>query len=86
MVLRPRASWHLLPAAVVLVLAAGVTAYLYLFNQNWLHTVVFSDYVGWAYFAYLGVAAGLLGDVVLNRGRIVGNVLSSVGDISVSPC
>ena len=85
-VLRPRASWHLLPAAAVLVLAAGVTAYLYLFNQNWLHTVVFSDYVGWAYFAYLGVAAGLLGDVVLNRGRIVGNVLSSVGDISVSPC
>ncbi len=83
---RPRANVHLLPAAVVLVLAAGVTAWLYLFNQNWLHTVVFNDYVGWAYLGYLGVAAALLGDVCLNRGRVVGNVLSSFGDFSVSPC
>ena len=83
---RPRANIHLLPAAAVLVLAAGVTGYLYLFNQNWLHTVVFGSYVGWAYLAWLGVAAALLGDVCLNRGRVVGNVLSSVGDFSVAPC
>ena len=69
-----------------LVLAAGVTAFLYLFNQNWLHTVVFNTYVGWAYLAWLGVAGALLGDVVLNRGRVVGNVFSSLGDFSVSPC
>jgi hypothetical protein len=83
---RPRAHWHLLPAAVVLVAAAGVTAWLYLFHQNWLHTVVFSDYVGWAYLGWLGVAATLLGDVVLNRGRVVGNLLSGIGNVSLGPC
>lgn len=89
---RPRANVHLLPAAVVLVLAAGVTAFLYLFNQNWLHTVVFSDYVGWAYFGYLGVAALLLGDVLLNRARgsvaalrHLGSVMPG-GGIDFLPC
>ena len=91
-VVRRRATWHLLPAAAVFVLAAGVTAYLYLFNQNWLHTVVFSDYVGWAYFGYLGVAALLLGDVLLNRARgsvaalrHLGSVMPG-GGIDFLPC
>ena len=87
-VVRRRATWHLLPAAGVLVLAAGVTAYVYLFHQNWLHTVVFKDYVGWAYLAYLALAAGLLGDVCLNRARLTVKALSNVGpgDISLFPC
>lgn len=88
---RPRASWHLLPAAVLLVLAAGVTAWLYLFHQNWLHTIVFNDYVGWAYFAYLGAAFALLADVALNRARVTTTVLRHVleaagSSLSVSPC
>ena len=91
-VVRPRAGWHLLPAAAVLVLAAGVTAYLYLFNQNWLHTVVFNTYVGWAYLLYLGIAVALLGDVILNRARAsaaalrcVANVLPG-GGFDILPC
>ena len=83
---RPRANVHLLPAAVVLVLAAAVTAWLYLFNQNWLHTVVFGSYVGWAYVAWLGVATALLADVVVNRGRGVSSVLGGLGDFSLAPC
>jgi hypothetical protein len=81
---RPRASWHLLPAALVLLLAAGATAWLYLFNQNWLHTVVFHDYVGWAYLLYLALAAVLLGDVFLNRGRITSRAASGIWpDLSI---
>lgn len=81
------AGWHLVPAALVLVGAAVVTGYLYLFQQNWLHTVLFSDYVGWAYFAYLGAASAFLGDVVLNRARATTRVLSAISfDIQVLPC
>lgn len=81
------AGRHLVPAALVLVAAAVATGYLYLFQQNWLRTVLFSDYVGWAYFAYLGAVFALLGDVVLNRARATVGLLRSVSfDIQVLPC
>lgn len=84
---RRSAGWHLVPAALVLVVAAVVTGYLYLFQQNWLHTVLFSDYVGWAYFAYLGAVFALLGDVVLNRARVTIKMLNSISiDLPVLPC
>jgi len=84
---RRGAGWHLVPAALVLVAAAGATGYLYLFQQNWLHTVLFSDYVGWAYFAYFGAVFALLGDVVLNRARVTVGLLRPFSfDIQVLPC
>lgn len=72
-----QANLHLLPAAVVLLAAASVTAYLYLFNQDWLHTLVFSDYVGLGYVGYLGGVFALLCDILFNRARVTANVLSS---------
>jgi hypothetical protein len=89
--LKRRADLHLLPSALVLFAAASVTAYLYLFNQNWLHTLVFSDYVGFAYLGYLAGAFAFLSDVVFNRGRITAEalnvVLNAVGSaLQVAPC
>lgn len=88
---KPKAGLHLLPAAGVLLAAALVTGYLYLFNQDWLHTLVFSDYVGLGYLGYLAGAFALLGDVVLNRARVtawvLGRVLEAVGSaVEVVPC
>lgn len=90
-VARPGANVHLLPPALILVGAAAITAYLYLFQQDWLHTIVFGDYVGLGYFAYLGAATVLLADVVLNRARVATrllNLATSVlgGAVSVTPC
>lgn len=89
--LKPRADWHLLPAALVLLVAASVTAYLYLFNQNWLHTLVFSDYVGFGYVGYLAAAFAFLCDVLFNRGRVTAEVLNLVFEavgsaLEVAPC
>jgi hypothetical protein len=88
---RPRAIDHLLVPGVLLATAVVTCAYLYLFEQNWFHTVIYADYLGFAYLAYLGVIFGLLLDIVLNRGKVVtvlGNgVLSVVGSvISLTPC
>lgn len=81
------AGWHLAPTALVLVAAAVATGYLYLFQQNWLHTVLFGSYVGWAYFLYLAVVFAFLGDVVLNRARATTKMLSAISfDIQVLPC
>lgn len=90
--LRQRATWHLLLPLVVLVGAVLITSSLYLLNQNWLHTIVFGDYVGWGYAAWLGTAAALLSDLAFNRGRVCTQVIntalegvsSSISDIS--PC
>ena len=89
--LKPRAGLHLLPSAALLLTAALVTGYLYLFNQDWLHTLVFNDFVGWGYLAYLGGAFALLGDVVLNKARVTTEVLRLVLDaagsaVEVVPC
>jgi hypothetical protein len=90
-IVRKRAGLHLVPAASVLLCASLFVAYFYLFRQNWLHTIVFSEYVGLGYFAYLGLAFAFLSDLVFNRARVttwmLNMVLQVVGSaIRVAPC
>lgn len=89
--LKRQASIHFLPASIVLLASAGMTAYLYLFNQDWLHTLVFGDYVGLAYIAYLASALALLSDIAFNRARLTTEVLSAALDaigsgFQILPC
>jgi hypothetical protein len=88
---RRQASAQLFLPALVLVGAVLLTAGLYLFGQDWLHTVVFNEYVGLAYIAYLAVAVALLWDVAFNRARVstqlINHVASAVGSsVQVVPC
>jgi hypothetical protein len=76
-VVRRNARLHLLPPALLLLGSAVVVGWFYLFEQDWLHTVLFSDYVGLAYFAWLAAPVLLIGDVVLNRGRISAHLLNA---------
>jgi hypothetical protein len=89
--IRRGAALQLLLPAVVMVGAVMVTGGLYLFNQDWLHAILFADYVGLAYPVYLACVALLLGDVVLNRARvttpIVNMLLEAVGAaVRAVPC
>ncbi|QDH71486.1 hypothetical protein [Marilutibacter alkalisoli] len=88
---RRRAAPQLVLPAVVLIGAATLTAALYLFGQNWLHTIIFSNYVGLAYFAYLAMAVALLSDVAFNRARVctwlLNQATSAVGSaLHFAPC
>jgi hypothetical protein len=88
---RKRATLQLLVPAVVVVGAVTITAGLYLFGQNWLHTIVFGECVGMAYAAYLLAVAALLADVLLNRARFTSRVVNVVSSIlgsttHVVPC
>lgn len=86
--IRRRAGLHFLPVGLVLLLATLVTSYFYLFNQDWLHTVVFGDYVGFAYAAYLLFVFAAFGDILFNRARVTITVLDGIfGSLfSLSPC
>lgn len=74
--LRRGASLQLLVPTVILAGAVGVTGSLYLFNQNWLHTIIYNQYVGFGYAGYLALVAALLADILLNRARITTELLN----------
>jgi hypothetical protein len=73
---RPKASLQLLLPALVLVCAVAVTAGFYLFGQDWLHTIVFGDYVGWGYALYLAGVAAFLADIAFNHARVSTEVVN----------
>ncbi|MEO7578634.1 MAG: hypothetical protein ABIT83_13570 [Massilia sp.] len=90
-VVRKRAGVQLLLPALVLIGSALLVGGMYLFEQDWLHTILFGRYVGLAYFAWMGLAIACLSDVVFNRGRVVtrlmNGTLHAVGStLSVVPC
>nr|WP_315490795.1 hypothetical protein [uncultured Rhodoferax sp.] len=88
---RRRAKLQLVLPAFVLVGAVSITGGMYLFNQNWLHTIIFGQYIGFGYSLYLAAVALLLSDVAFNRARvttqIVNSALNAVGAAaSAVPC
>jgi hypothetical protein len=78
---RGRAALQLTLPAVVLIAGAATVGLLYLFGQNWLHTILFNDYVGFAYFAYLAVVLALLADVVLNRAIVTTHIVNAAFNV-----
>lgn len=84
---RPRAQLHLAVPALLVLIAVGITGYGYLFAQDWLHTVLYNDYLGYSYVVWLVVVVGFLGDIVLNRGRVTTGLLNGIGGVvSAVPC
>ena len=88
---RRRATLQLALPALVLIGAAGIVAFFYLFSQDWLHAIVFADYVGLGYFVYLAICIALLADILLNHARFttraVNLSLDAIGSAAhVLPC
>ncbi len=75
--LRRRAGPHLLPSALLILGATLIVAGFYLFGQDWLRTILFSDYVGFGYVAWIGVVSLPLFDVAFNRGRVTTEVFNA---------
>jgi hypothetical protein len=82
--IRRGAGLQLILPTFVLLGAVGIVGFLYLFNQDWLHTILYGEYVGLGYFAYLGVAVAFLADIVFNRARITTRIVNSILDIAGS--
>ncbi len=86
-VVRRNARLHLLPPAALLVCSAFVVGWFYLFEQDWLHTILFNDYVGVWYFAWVGAAFLFVCDVMFNRARVTAQLLNVGGStVSALPC
>lgn len=88
---RRAANLQLLVPAIVIVGAVAVTGGLYLFAQDWLHTIVFGDYLGLGYAAWLAAVALLLADILLNRARVSTRLFNAAANVvgaavQASPC
>ena len=89
--LKPSAIAHLFLPGVLLVSATLVCSYFYIFEQNWLFTIIFNDYLGFAYLGYVGVVFLFLCDILFNRARvtteIINAVLNAIGAAAqIEPC
>jgi hypothetical protein len=76
--LRPEHTRALFVPGVLLAISTLLCAWLYVFEQNWLLTIIHGDYLGLAYTGWLGVVFLLLCDVWLNRARITIRIVESV--------
>jgi hypothetical protein len=89
--MKPLAMTHLFLPGVLLAVSTLICSYFYIFEQNWLLTVIHSSYLGFAYLTWLGVVFLFLCDIVFNRGRITTKILNAIFDVvgsafSVVPC
>ena len=74
--LRPDAVKMLTLPALLLTTATLYCSYAYVFDQNWLLTIIYSDYLGFAYLGYLTLAFLFLCDILLNRGRVTAQLVA----------
>ena len=90
-VFRGKAAAQLLPFSLALSLATLLAATWYFFGQNWIMTVLYSDYWGWAYPILLLVIAVFLVDIAINKARITTWMLNALSNavgssIQFVPC
>ena len=88
---KPQAIKHLFLPGILLGVSTIICSYFYLFNQNWFFTIIYNEYTGWGYLAYLGVIFAFLCDITFNKARIttniINNIISSIGSVSpITPC
>jgi hypothetical protein len=89
--LKPQASMQLYLPSIFLVVSTVVCSGLYLFGQNWFFTIIYNDYVGFSYVAYVAVLFGFLCDIAFNKARVttelVNAALSAIGSaVQAIPC
>ncbi len=75
---RPRAATHLFFPGALLLTATLFCAWMYVFSQNWLLTIIDGSYAGFAYAGWLGLAFLFLCDIALNHARITTHAVNSL--------
>ncbi|MDA0663216.1 MAG: hypothetical protein O3B08_10315 [Proteobacteria bacterium] len=79
-IFRANAAAHLLPFSIALSASTLTAVIWYVFGQDWVMTMIYSSYWGWAYPAVLSVIAVFLAEIAVNKARITTAVLNSIGN------
>lgn len=86
--LKPRATVQLSVPGVLLATSTLVCSYFYLFQQNWFFTIIYNDFLGFWYLAYVLAVFLWLCDIVFNKARITTRLIDGIFNVlgSASPC
>jgi hypothetical protein len=88
---KPKAIAHLFLPGLLLLSATILASTIYIFGQDWFYTILYSDYMGFGYLAYIAVIFGVLVDIALNKARVTTEVINGIANavgsaFSVAPC
>ena len=81
---KPRFMPILIKLGALAFVSVVVMIYWYVFGQDWITTLIFNAYVGWAYAVFMGLLFLSLCDLAFNEGRVLKAVFGSVGNFSIS--
>lgn len=86
--LKPKAIAHLFLPGVLLLVSTIASSAIYIFGQDWFYTILYNNYMGFGYLAYISVIFGFLMDVALNKAKVTTKVINVTlnGLGSVVPC
>ena len=89
--LKPKAVIQLFVPGILLAASTIICSYFYLFEQNWFLTIIYSDFIGFGYLAYVGGLFLWFCDIIFNKARvtteIVNMVLNAIGSaLQAVPC
>ncbi|GAA4821093.1 hypothetical protein GCM10011365_23590 [Marinicella pacifica] len=74
---KPKAMAHLFLPSILLLAATAIAGAFYIFGQDWFYTILYNDYMGFAYLAYIGVIFMILLDIVFNKARVTTEVINA---------
>lgn len=88
---KPRAMAHLFLPGLLLVKATIASSIIYIYGQDWFYTILYNDYMGFGYLAYISLIFGILVDIALNRARVTTEIINGIANalssaFTVVPC
>lgn len=81
---KPSHVRQLFVPGILLGVAAVAGSVIYLFGQNWFFTLLYGDFVGWAYGVWLLLIFGLFCDIVLFKARVTTRIVDALS--TAVPC
>ncbi|WP_196140414.1 hypothetical protein [Aliikangiella sp. G2MR2-5] len=88
---KPKAIHHLFLPGILMMISTIICSYFYIFEQNWFYTIIYNDYTGLGYLAYLMLVFAILSDIAFNKARVTTEILNTVFNAigqaaSLAPC
>lgn len=88
---RGKAAAHLLPVSLALTAATILAVLWYALGQDWVMTVLYSNYWGWSYSILLAILCLLMADIAANKARVTSFIFNGIGNMfggafHLSPC
>jgi hypothetical protein len=89
--LKPQAVTQLFLPGMLLLAATIIASSIYIFGQDWFYTILYNDYMGFGYVAYLSIIFGFLMDVTFNKAQVTSEILNAFfnaigSSLSCVPC